>query len=287
VLITAHSHNFANEYVPNAGGRNVLVTQAYSAGTAFASIDLTVDGATQDVTAASASVVTTYAANVTPDASAAALTAAADAMVAPLTSAPVSTATAIISKTQNGAGESPLGDLLAEAHRVAMSADFGITNPGGMRADLPSICSGTPCTITWNDCFTAQPFANQVMRVTLTGQQLEAALEQQFSGWAGQTQTRMLQVSGFRYTWSTGAPLGSRVVAGSLTRADGTPIDLAATYTVAMNNYLQGGGDGFAILKAGTDVVPGPIDLDALLALLRAQSGPLSPVTEARVTRVP
>jgi 2',3'-cyclic-nucleotide 2'-phosphodiesterase/3'-nucleotidase len=287
VLITGHTHNFANEWVPNAGGKGVLVTQAYSAGTAFSNIDLVVDGATQEITAATASVVTTYAAGIVPDAAADALTAAADAFVAPIANAPVATTTGVVSKTINAAGESALGDLLAEAHRVAMYSQFGITNPGGMRADLPIACAATPCVITWNDCFTAQPFANQVMQVTLTGQQLKDALEQQFLGWGGQTQTRMLQIAGFTYSWSASAPLGSKVVVSSLKKADGTPIDLTASYTVSMNNYLQGGGDNFTVLKAGTGVVPGPIDVDALVAYLKALPGAVTAGTDGRVTQLP
>lgn len=284
-LVTAHSHSFTNVWVPNTAGKPVLVTQAYSAGTAFANIDLVVDGATQDVVSSTATVTTTYAAGVTPDPSAAALTAEADARVAPLVARPVATTTAVISSKIDAAGEAPLGDLLAEAHRLAMAADFGITNQGGMRADLPATCSGSPCVITWGDCFTAQPFANQVMRVSLTGQQLRDALEQQFAGWNGQTQTRMLQISGFRYTWDSSAPLGGRVV--SIRRADGTPLDPGASYTVAMNNFLQGGGDGFTVLRGGADVVPGPIDLDALVAALEARSGPVAPATDGRITRLP
>jgi 5'-nucleotidase len=284
-LITAHTHGFANEYVKNAAGRDVLVTQASSAGTAYADIDLTVDGRTQDVVAATARVVTTSASAVTPDADALHLTTTAEARVAPLVRAVVGSTTATLARALNAGGESTLGDLLAEAHRQSMGADFGITNPGGMRADLPGTCATSPCPITWGDCFATQPFANQVMRVTLTGEQLRAALEQQFAGWAGQAQTRMLQIAGFRYGWSASAPLGSRVV--SLTRADGTPIDPAASYTVAMNNFLQGGGDGFRVLAGGTNVVPGPIDLDALIAYLGAQPGPVTPSIDGRATQVP
>jgi 5'-nucleotidase len=287
VLITAHSHSFTNAYASNAGGKRVLVTQAYASGTAYADIDLTVDGATQDITSAVASVVTTYAQGIVPDPAAAALTAAAETLVGPLVNAQVASSTAIFSKTQNGAGESTLGDLLAEAQRVSVSADLGFTNPGGMRADLPGTCTGSPCVIVWNDCFTAQPFGNIVMKATLTGQQLQDALEQQFSGWAGQTQTRMLQIAGFRYQWSASAPLGSKVVPGSLQKADGTPIDLAGTYTVAMNNYLQGGGDGFSVLAGATQVIVGPVDNDALVAYLQRQSAPLTPARDGRVTQVP
>jgi 5'-nucleotidase len=97
----------------------------------------------------------------------------------------------------------------------------------------------------------------------------------------------MLQISGFTYSWSSGAGLGSKVVPGSLKKVDGTPIDLAATYQVAMNNYLQGGSDNFAVLKGGTNVVPGPLDNDALVAYLKALTGPVNPVRDGRVTMVP
>lgn len=293
VLITGHSHNFANEYALNAGGNRVLVTQAYSSGTAYADIDLVVDGATQDVTSKVASVVTTYANDLSEnptfphDPAAAALTAAAEARVAPLAGARVATTNAVISSSLDDAGESPLGDLLAEAQRQSVGAELGITNPGGMRASLPVSCSASPCDITWNDCFTAQPFGNQVMKVTLTGQQLADALEQQFAGWAGQTKTRMLQIAGFAYSWSASAPLGAKVVPGSLRKTDGTRIDPAARYAVAMNSYLQGGGDGFAALKDGANPIPGPVDNDALVAYLKSLTGPIAPATDGRVTRVP
>jgi 5'-nucleotidase len=125
------------------------------------------------------------------------------------------------------------------------------------------------------------------MQVTLTGQQLKDGLELQFMGWGGQTATRMLQVAGFTYSWSASAPLGSKVVVGSLKRADGTPIDLTASYTVSMNNYLQGGGDNFSVFKSGTKVIPGPIDVDALVTYLKAQTGAVSAVTDGRVTLLP
>jgi 5'-nucleotidase len=293
VLITGHSHNFANEYALNAGGNRVLVTQAYSSGTAYADIDLVVDGATQDVTSKVASVVTTYASDLSgkptfpPDPAAAALTAAAEARVAPLAGARVATTNAVISSSLDDAGESPLGDLLAEAQRQSVGAELGLTNPGGMRASLPASCPASPCAITWNDCFTAQPFGNQVMKVMLTGQQLAEALEQQFAGWAGQTQTRMLQIAGFAYSWSASAPLGAKVVPGSLRKTDGTPIDPATHYAVAMNNYLQGGGDGFTVFKAGTNPIPGPVDNDALVAYLKSLTGNVTPATDGRVNRVP
>jgi 5'-nucleotidase len=97
----------------------------------------------------------------------------------------------------------------------------------------------------------------------------------------------MLQISGFTYAWSLGAPLGSKVVASSLKKADGTPIDLTASYTVSMNKYLQGGGDNFTVLRSGTGVIPGPIDVDALVTYLKALPGAVTPALDGRVTQLP
>jgi 5'-nucleotidase len=290
VVLTAHSHAFTNALVKNAGNKDTLVTQAYSAGTAYADIDLTIDRQTDDILTKSASIPTTYAdsgAGLTPDTAMVAITAAAEAMVAPIANAPVTTSTGILSKTQTAAGEAPLGDLIAEAHRVAMVADFGITNPGGMRADLPQSCATTPCSITWNDCFTSQPFSNQVMAVTLTGAQLRAGLEQQWTGTNSGSNSKILQISGFTYSWSVSATPGSRVVPGSVKKLDGTLVDPATNYVVAMNNYLVGGGDGFAAFTGGTNRVTGPIDLDALVTYLRAIPSPVSAASDGRITRLP
>jgi 5'-nucleotidase len=289
VVLSAHSHAFTNALVKNAGGNDTLVTQAYSAGTAYADIDVTIDRQSDNILTKSASVVTTYAdsgAGLTPDTAMLTLTAAAEALVAPIASAPVTTSTGILRTTQTAAGEAPLGDLVAEAHRVAMGADFGITNPGGLRADLPQTCASTPCPITWNDCFTSQPFSNQVMAVTLTGAQLYAGLEQQWSG-TNQSSPKVLQISGFTYAWSAAAAPGSRVVPGSLKKKDGTPIETTASYVVAMNNFLVGGGDGFSTFASRTNRVTGPIDLDALVAYLKTLPQPVSAASDGRITRVP
>jgi len=286
VVIGAHTHWFTNALVKNAGNRDVLCVQAYNSGKDYADIDLTIDPATDEILTKSAQIVPTYASSVTPVAEAVSLATAAEATVAPLTGQIIAATSGAFTRATTAAGESSLGDLVAEAHRVAMGADLGVTNPGGLRADLPVSCPAGGCNITWNDCFTAQPFGNQVMRITLTGQQIHDLLEQQFAGCNGQTQTRMLPIAGFTYAWSSAATVcGTRIVAGSVRRTDGTPIALDGRYTVAANNYLTGGGDGFSTFKSGTGLVPGPVDLDALLSYLRSRPQPLAPATDGRVVR--
>jgi len=66
-----------------------------------------------------------------------------------------------------------------------------------------------------------------------------------------------------------------------------TPVDAAANYVVAMNNYLVGGGDGFAAFTGGTNRVTGPIDLDALVTYLRTIPAPVSATSDGRITRLP
>ena len=72
--------------------------------------------------------------------------------------------------------------------------------------------------------------------------------------------------------------LGSRIV--SLSKA-GVPLDPGATYSVTVNSFLAGGGDGFTVLTQGTSRVVGPVDLDALVSYVEAR-GTVSAALEGR-----
>jgi 5'-nucleotidase len=115
------------------------------------------------------------------------------------------------------------------------------------------------------------------------GAQLDAVLEQQFAGHAGQNTTKILQISaGFTYSYDATLPLGGRVFD---LRLDGTPIDPAATYQVTTNDFLANDGDNFTALTAGTGRVYAPgFDVDALVAYLAA--GPVGPGPANRITKL-
>jgi 5'-nucleotidase len=130
--------------------------------------------------------------------------------------------------------------------------------------------------------------------MTLTGSQIYALLEQQ---WAPtQTSTKLLQVSGIRYSYNLSLPAGSRVV--TLTLTDGTPILADDTpYTVTCNEFLATGGDKFTVFKSGTNVYrPGVSDLDALIDYVQHLYGvppantpidpSIYPAIEGRITNV-
>lgn len=277
VVISGHRHAFTNALVPNSNGTPILVTQAFSASTAYAEIDLEVSRNCGDVLSKTARVVTTYS-DVAPgnvlQMSVADLVRQAEELTAPLVNRLVGESALAIDRTQTVAGESALGNLIADAQRTATGSDFAFMNPGGIRADLDQ------GSITWGELFTIQPFGNSLVRMDLTGAQVRTLLEQQ---WVGQTSPRLLQVSGLSYTWDAAAPNGSKVI--EVTK-DGVALDLAATYSVTVNSFIAAGGDNFTVLVEGNNRVGGDIDLDALITHVQSLPQPISAAAEGRITRV-
>ncbi len=289
-LITGHTHNAYNCLIPvkkNYGP--MVVTGAGYNGRYLTDIDLSIAGTNGQVigrTATNIPVETPYL-SATPDADMKLLLDQYRAAAAPLANRVVGSITADITRTQNAAGESALGDVIADAQLAATEgAGYGnavvaMTNPGGIRTDLiyGQISGGElPGEVTYAEAFAVQPFSNSLVTMTLTGAQLKAVLEQQF------VVNRMLQVSAsLTYSWSASAPVGSKV---SDIKINGVVVDPAASYRVTVNNFLAGGGDGFTTFTAGTDLLTGMIDLDAFVAYLGAHS-PVLPGPQNRITRLP
>ena len=289
VVISGHTHAFTNALVENNHGKEILVTQAFAYGTAYADIDLEIDARTGDVVSKSASIVTTYAdagPGLTPDPASSVLMAAAELRAAPIANRVVGAAAGDITRIQSEAGESALGDLIADAQRAVMQTDFAFMNAGGLRADLRSISPGSPTraegTVTFGDLFAIQPFANRLIEMELTGQQVYALLEQQFP--PHQRLPRMLQISGLDYTWDASPQaVGHRIVEVWI---NGRPLDRSKRYTVTVNGFLAGGGEKFTVFADGIVRREGPVDLDALMAYLKSLNRPVAaPVTGDRIRR--
>jgi 5'-nucleotidase len=276
VVVSGHTHQFTNAFMKNANGKTMLVTQSFSSSTAFGQVDLDIDRKSRDVVAMSGRIITTWAdvaPGNAPDPAVRAMVDQAEARVAPMVNQVVGTAAIAITRTQNTAGESALGNLIADAQRASMGTDFAFMNPGGIRADL------NLGTITWGSLFTIQPFANDVVKMKLTGAQIYTLLNQQ---WVGQTSPRMMQISGLTYTWDNSLPIGSKVVE---VRRGGLPIGLVDEFTLACNSFMAAGGDNFLILKAGTERIVGPVDLDALVQFVSNQTLPIDYAIEGRIVR--
>jgi 2',3'-cyclic-nucleotide 2'-phosphodiesterase (5'-nucleotidase family) len=297
MLVTGHTHQPYTCVIPDPAGRPRWVTSASSFGRVITETELTLSRRTKDVVRTSVtSVNRAVTRDVTPDPAQTATIAKWNGLSAPIANTPVGSITSAITRSVTRDTESPLGDLIADAQLAATSAaDAGgariaFMNPGGVRADLTF--PGSPAgegdgVVTYGESFTVQPFGNLLVSLTLTGAQIEQVLEQQ---WTTQTDgsVRFLHLGvskGFRYWWSASAPVGQKVDAASIT-LDGAPIDPAATYRVTVNAFLADGGDGFTVLRDGTNRVGGGVDLDAFNAYLTANS-PVTAPTPDRATRLP
>jgi 5'-nucleotidase len=279
VVVSGHTHR---AYICDIDGR--LVTSADKFGTLVTTIDLKLDPVTRDVASAKAGN-TIVADSYTKDPDQTALLEAYDKLAAPVGSRPAGSITETLSRTPNDAGESVLGDIIADAQLAATRAEgnggavIAFTNPGGVRTDISGKEAGA---VTYADVFASQPFRNQLVTLTLTGTQIKAMLEQQ---WLDPKRPRILQVSkGFSYAWDGAKPYGDRVAADR-TALNGQRIDPAMSYRVTVNNYLAVGGDGFTVLKEATAPQIGIYDVDALYAYFQANS-PIAPTTEARIVRL-
>lgn len=288
VVISGHTHQPYNCVIDNK-----IVTSAFSFGRLVTKIDLTIDRATGEVT-------TMAAENkiVTRDVPKAPLLTALlnkyNAIAAPLANRVIGSITAAITRTANLAGESALGDVIADGQLAATSdpslggAVIAFMNPGGIRADLsyPSSPAGEgDGNVTYGEMFTVQPFGNSMVTMTLTGAQIERLLEEQFAG-CTLGSNRILQVSaGFTYTWSASGGICDKVDPGTI-MLNGEVIDPAASYRITVNSFLADGGDSFPILLQGTNRLGGAVDTDAFEAYFAANS-PVAPGPQNRITRLP
>jgi 5'-nucleotidase len=215
-----------------------------------------------------------------PDAAIAEKVARYAALVAPKAERPVARAGGPF--TRAGMADSSIGRLIADAQLAATRPDgaqVAFMNPGGIRANLD--CVPAPCSVNFGQVFNVQPFGNSLVVMGLTGAQLKALLEEQHKSTVGDP--RFLQPSeGFTYTWQSDAPIGERV---RDMRLNGEPVEPAKTYRVTVNSFLAEGGDGFDVLKAGTERKGGGQDIDAFIAYMAARER--APIAEARITRLP
>ena len=280
IVVSGHTHQ---AYVCEIDGR--LVTSGDKYGTIVTAIDIKLDPATRDVVSAKASntIVRTAAYAKNPEQTA--LIESYDRFAAPIANRSAGSITETLSRVPNSAGESPLGDVIADAQLAATGAAanggavMAFTNPGGVRIDITRREDGA---VTYADLFASQPFRNQLVTLTLTGKQIKDMLEQQ---WFDPKRPRILQVSnGFNYAWDNSRPDGERILADRMS-LNGAPIDPTAGYRVTVNNFLAVGGDGFTVLTQGTSSQIGVYDIDALNTYFLANS-PIAPGAVNRIARI-
>lgn len=183
----------------------------------------------------------------------------------------------------NPGGESTLGNLVAESYRWATrtpsygAAQIALVQPDALGADLTG--SAYPATVTDQQVGAAQPAADTLVNLRLTGAQLRTALEQQWQRTAGGTVparafVRLGTSAGFTATYDPTRAEGSRVTGMWL---DGVAITPATSYSVTAPAALAAGGDNFRVLADGTSrTVTDRVGRAALADYLSSASGPVA-----------
>lgn len=177
--------------------------------------------------------------------------------------------------------ESTMGNLIADALRAATGADIALMNGGGIRADR-TYDAGT--VLTRRDILSELPFGNITQVTELPGSQVLAALENAVSQ-VEKGSGRFAQVSGLTFAYDPAAEAGKRV---SQVMVGGAALEADKLYTVAVNDYILGGGDGYAALGGGrliTDTGAGGLVANDVMAYVEKQ-GKVAPKLEGRITRL-
>ncbi len=215
-------------------------------------------------------------------------------LIKPITDQVVGTINMPMNREANAAGETVLGDFIADAYlwetsqRTAYQANpaqIAFTNLGGVRADLPST------TVTFGNLSDVMPFGNMAVTKDMTGRQIYRLLEQQWESPQPAGNGRMLAFSkGFTYSWDASKPegaapgTGSRIVPGSA-KLNGVAIELDKTYRVTGNDYIANGGDNMSVMKEATNAQDGRLDLDFTRDYFKA-FGTVTASDATRITRI-
>ncbi|MEU9226215.1 bifunctional metallophosphatase/5'-nucleotidase [Streptomyces massasporeus] len=289
-LVTGHTHNAYVCSIADPAGKPRMVTSAASFGRLYTDTTLTYDRRTGDIARTavkSANRVVTRDVPKAPDMTQ--LISKWNTLAAPIGNKPIGWISGDIGNTGT---ETPLGDLIADAQlahgkQLDPETDLALMNPGGIRAPLTYAAKAGEGdgVVTYAEGFTVQPFANTVNLQDFTGAQVVQALKEQVSG-PNAAAPKVLQVSsGLTYTLDLTKSGADRVVTDSI-KLNGAAIDPAATYRVATNSFLAGGGDGFPTLGQGTNDVVGSDDLTALEQYLTANSSASNPIAPPKADRI-
>ena len=120
-----------------------------------------------------------------------------------------------------------LGCLMTDAIRYTLGADMGFQNPGGVRYDT---LSARPITI--KDIFALDPFDNEIVAFTLSGQEIINLMQSCFV-----TDHGPIYCSGCSYTYKVNDK--GEMTDINVTLENGKPLDLNAKYNIVMNSYMS------------------------------------------------
>lgn len=160
------------------------------------------------------------------------------------------------------------GPIIADSMIWKTGAEIAVMNPGGVRVDMVS------GDISVAQVYELQPFANTLMTMELTGEEVVKVLEDMtdfcITTYGKKPETAYVYVAGAKMTLMVNQAAGTRVKDVQVRKADGSyaPIDPAKKYKVVVNNFMGTGGDkNFTLGKISADrkYDTGFIDSEAML----------------------
>ena len=181
------------------------------------------------------------------------------------------------------AGETNLGNMVADAMRAAAGADVTIVNSGSIRGDR--VYPAGP--LARRTLVEIHPFGGVICKVAASGRVILQALNSGVSKLPA-TAGQFPQVSGLMMRVDLSAvETDSRTPPDRVrgVRIGGQPLDPNRTYTVAITDYQLSGGDGYGMFKEGR-VLVGPESGDLIVTALEryvAATGELAPAIEGRI----
>ncbi|MEE9207796.1 MAG: 5'-nucleotidase C-terminal domain-containing protein [Gemmatimonadota bacterium] len=269
-VVSGHTHSHLEQSV-----RGVPIIQSRHSTAAFG-IGRLARSAGGEVSARLVDVVDAYADEVTPDPDLTETVGGYLSEVAGISDRPIAAEiAATLPKVRDSDTGYALGRLIADAQRGSAGTQISIMNNGGIRTEL---AAGQP---TFGDLFRIQPFGNVLVRLTVSGTVVLAALEH-----ALEDGSPAAHISGLVVRYDPGARPGSQLLSAVL--AGGAEVVASGVYTVAVNDFMAGGGSGFTMFEDAENVeVTGTVDLDALIAWVEAASQPVAGPSDTRWLAVP
>jgi 5'-nucleotidase len=276
-IVSGHTHLAYDFDIPIAGtDRTRPVYSSGQYGEKYAHLALSVDPDSGDILSIGATVETLT--GFAPDPAVAAIVSDAVAFAAVAGGAKVGDVTADLTRgaqsggSENRGAESTLGNFVADVQLWAtqqLDSQIAFMNPGGLRADLlyaanPSIAGDGPGVVTYSEAAAVQPFANTLVTMTLTTEQVTQVLEQQWQPAGAARPFLKLGISdSLTYTYDPTRAAGDRVLS---VLVDGVPIEPGQSFRVTVNSFLASGGDNFGAFVGGTARADsGRIDLQSMV----------------------
>ncbi|MFF5361217.1 bifunctional metallophosphatase/5'-nucleotidase [Streptomyces scabiei] len=289
-LVTGHTHAAYACTINDPAGKPRMVTSAASFGRLYTDTTLTYDRETGDIARTAVKSANHVVTRTVPKAAdMTALISRWNTLAAPIGNRTIGYISADV---PNVGTETPMGDLIADAQywygkTLDPEVDLALMNPGGVRAPLTYAAKGTEGdgVVTYAEGFTVQPFSNTVNLQDFKGSQIIQVLKEQVSGSNTAAPKVLLPSSGLTYTLDLTKTGADRVVVSTI-KLNGAAIDPDATYRVATNSFLAGGGDGYPTLGQGTNDLVGADDLAALEQYLLANSSASSPIAPPAANRI-